>query len=139
MPKCAKIVARITPRKRIQKNAQEPRLKVPQIPVHRLPRVDHSWGTGKKVVIAHIARHFYLQSGQVESPSRITTRNHAKSSGHTAQATPRSRTHLARRESKISPMIVRWALTEKGKDAFAILMMITVYGLKWNADLGVRR
>jgi DNA-binding HxlR family transcriptional regulator len=34
---------------------------------------------------------------------------------------------------KSHPMIVRWALTEKGMDAFTILMMIAAYGSKWNA------
>jgi DNA-binding HxlR family transcriptional regulator len=32
------------------------------------------------------------------------------------------------------PMIVRWALTENGMDAFTIIMMIAAYGSKWNAD-----
>jgi len=32
------------------------------------------------------------------------------------------------------PKVVRWALTEKGMDAVAILMMIAAFGSKWNAD-----
>jgi DNA-binding HxlR family transcriptional regulator len=32
------------------------------------------------------------------------------------------------------PKVVRWALTEKGMDAVAIIMMIAAYGSKWNAD-----
>ena len=35
---------------------------------------------------------------------------------------------------KSHPMILRWALTEKGMDALTIVMMITAYGSKWNAD-----
>jgi DNA-binding HxlR family transcriptional regulator len=31
-------------------------------------------------------------------------------------------------------MVVRWALTDKGMDAFTILMMIAAYGSKWNAN-----
>ena len=32
------------------------------------------------------------------------------------------------------PKVVRWALTEKGMDAVAIIMMIAAYGSKWYAD-----
>jgi DNA-binding HxlR family transcriptional regulator len=34
-----------------------------------------------------------------------------------------------------SPMIVRWALTEKGRDVLPILMLITSFGSKWHADV----
>jgi len=34
-----------------------------------------------------------------------------------------------------SPMIVRWTLTEKGRDALPILMLFTAFGSKWHADL----
>jgi DNA-binding HxlR family transcriptional regulator len=34
-----------------------------------------------------------------------------------------------------SPMIVRWALTEKGRDILPILMLITSFGSKWHADV----
>ena len=37
-------------------------------------------------------------------------------------------------ESK-SPMIVRWALTEKGRDVLPILMLFTSFGSKWHADV----
>ena len=32
------------------------------------------------------------------------------------------------------PKVVRWALTEKGMDAVAIITMIAAYGSKWYAD-----
>ena len=38
-------------------------------------------------------------------------------------------------EGKKSPMIVRWTLTEKGRDALPILLQFTVFGSKWHADL----
>jgi DNA-binding HxlR family transcriptional regulator len=36
---------------------------------------------------------------------------------------------------KSHPMIVCWALTDNGMDAFTILMMIAAYGSKWNAGM----
>lgn len=38
-------------------------------------------------------------------------------------------------EGKKSPIIVRWTLTEKGRDALPILLQFTVFGSKWHADL----
>jgi DNA-binding HxlR family transcriptional regulator len=35
---------------------------------------------------------------------------------------------------KSQPMIVRWALTEKGLDVFPIIMLLAAYGAKWDAD-----
>jgi DNA-binding HxlR family transcriptional regulator len=37
-------------------------------------------------------------------------------------------------ENGKSPMIVRWALTEKGKDVLPILFNFTAFGSKWYAD-----
>lgn len=37
-------------------------------------------------------------------------------------------------EGKKSPIIVRWTLTEKGRDALPILLQFTVFGSKWHAD-----
>ncbi|MDQ3837372.1 MAG: helix-turn-helix transcriptional regulator, partial [Thermoproteota archaeon] len=34
-----------------------------------------------------------------------------------------------------SPMIVRWTLTEKGRDVLPILMFLTAFGSKWHADM----
>ena len=34
-----------------------------------------------------------------------------------------------------SPMIVRWAFTEKGRDVLPILMLFTSFGSKWHADV----
>ncbi len=34
-----------------------------------------------------------------------------------------------------SPMIVRWTLTEKGRDALPILLQFTAFGSKWHADV----
>jgi len=42
---------------------------------------------------------------------------------------------VAVEKRKTYPMIVRWALTEKGLDVIPILMMIVAYGSKYNADL----
>ena len=38
------------------------------------------------------------------------------------------------RVEKESPALVRWALTEKGKDALPILMSFIAFGSKWYAD-----
>jgi DNA-binding HxlR family transcriptional regulator len=38
-------------------------------------------------------------------------------------------------ENGKSPMIVRWALTEKGRDVLPILMVFTSFGSKWHADV----
>jgi DNA-binding HxlR family transcriptional regulator len=38
-------------------------------------------------------------------------------------------------ENEKSPMIVRWALTEKGRDVLPILMLISSFGSKWHADV----
>jgi DNA-binding HxlR family transcriptional regulator len=38
-------------------------------------------------------------------------------------------------EETKSPMIVRWALTEKGRDVLPILMLFTSFGSKWHADV----
>jgi DNA-binding HxlR family transcriptional regulator len=38
-------------------------------------------------------------------------------------------------ESKRSPMMVRWALTEKGEDTMPILMYLIAFGSKWYADV----
>ena len=32
-------------------------------------------------------------------------------------------------------MIVRWTLTEKGRDALPILLQFTAFGSKWHADV----
>src|SRR5918999_2585422 len=34
-----------------------------------------------------------------------------------------------------SPIIVRWTLTEKGRDALPILLQFTAFGSKWHADV----
>jgi len=34
-----------------------------------------------------------------------------------------------------SPMIVRWTLTEKGRDALPILLQFTAFGSKWYSDV----
>jgi DNA-binding HxlR family transcriptional regulator len=39
------------------------------------------------------------------------------------------------KKGKKSPMIVRWTLTEKGRDALPILLQLTVFGSKWHADV----
>lgn len=36
-------------------------------------------------------------------------------------------------EDKTSPMIVRWTLTNKGRDALPILLQLVVFGSKWYA------
>jgi DNA-binding HxlR family transcriptional regulator len=38
-------------------------------------------------------------------------------------------------EEEKSPMVVRWTLTEKGKDALPILLQFTAFGSKWHADM----
>ena len=38
-------------------------------------------------------------------------------------------------ENGKSPMIVRWAITEKGRDVIPILLMFTAFGSKWHADM----
>jgi DNA-binding HxlR family transcriptional regulator len=38
-------------------------------------------------------------------------------------------------ENGKSPLIVRWALTEKGRDVLPILMLVTAFGSKWHADV----
>jgi DNA-binding HxlR family transcriptional regulator len=39
------------------------------------------------------------------------------------------------KEGKKSPMVVRWILTEKGRDALPILLQFTTFGSKWHADV----
>jgi DNA-binding HxlR family transcriptional regulator len=39
------------------------------------------------------------------------------------------------KEGKKSSMIVRWILTEKGRDALPILLQFTAFGSKWHADV----
>ncbi len=36
-------------------------------------------------------------------------------------------------EDETSPMVIRWALTEKGEDALPILMRLIAFGSKWYA------
>ena len=38
-------------------------------------------------------------------------------------------------EKEKSPMIVRWTITEKGRDVIPILLMFTAFGSKWHADV----
>jgi DNA-binding HxlR family transcriptional regulator len=38
-------------------------------------------------------------------------------------------------ENGKSPMVVRWTLTEKGRDALPILLLFTAFGSKWHADV----
>jgi DNA-binding HxlR family transcriptional regulator len=38
-------------------------------------------------------------------------------------------------ENGNSSMIVRWTLTEKGRDALPILLQFTAFGSKWHADV----
>jgi DNA-binding HxlR family transcriptional regulator len=38
-------------------------------------------------------------------------------------------------EEKRSPMMVRWRLTEKGKDTLPILMQLVAFGSKWYSDV----
>ena len=38
-------------------------------------------------------------------------------------------------EEKRSPMMVRWRLTEKGKDTLPILMQLTDFGSKWYSEV----
>ncbi len=35
---------------------------------------------------------------------------------------------------KSHPMIVQWALTERGSTSFPILMVLAAFGAKWDAD-----
>lgn len=37
-------------------------------------------------------------------------------------------------EKEKSPMVVRWTLTEKGRDIIPILLQFTAFGSKWHAD-----
>jgi DNA-binding HxlR family transcriptional regulator len=41
-------------------------------------------------------------------------------------------------EKGTSPMIVRWRITEKGKDVIPILLEFTAFGSKWHADVVFR-
>ncbi len=34
-----------------------------------------------------------------------------------------------------SPIIVRWTITDKGRDVIPILLMFTAFGSKWHADM----
>ncbi|HEY6755861.1 MAG TPA: helix-turn-helix domain-containing protein [Nitrososphaera sp.] len=34
-----------------------------------------------------------------------------------------------------SPMIVRWTITEKGRDVIPVLLQFTAFGSKWHADV----
>jgi DNA-binding HxlR family transcriptional regulator len=38
-------------------------------------------------------------------------------------------------EEKKSPVMVRWRLTQKGKDTMPILMQLTAFGSKWYSDV----
>ncbi len=38
-------------------------------------------------------------------------------------------------EKAKSPMIVRWSITEKGRDIIPILLQFTAFGSKWHADI----
>jgi DNA-binding HxlR family transcriptional regulator len=38
-------------------------------------------------------------------------------------------------ENNVSPMVVRWALTEKGRDVLPILVRLILFGSKWRADV----
>jgi DNA-binding HxlR family transcriptional regulator len=38
-------------------------------------------------------------------------------------------------DGKKSPIVVRWTLTEKGRDAIPILLQLTAFGSKWHADV----
>ena len=38
-------------------------------------------------------------------------------------------------EKEKSPMVVRWTLTEKGRDILPILLQYTAFGSKWHADI----
>ena len=42
---------------------------------------------------------------------------------------------IERIEEKKSPMIVRWRLTDKGKDTLPILMQLVAFGSKWYSDI----
>jgi DNA-binding HxlR family transcriptional regulator len=41
---------------------------------------------------------------------------------------------IKRIEEHRSPKLIRWTLTEKGKDTLPIMMKLTEFGAKWNAD-----
>ena len=41
----------------------------------------------------------------------------------------------AEKRKDSSPMIVRWALTEKGRDALPVLLQFTAFGSKWYSDV----
>lgn len=41
---------------------------------------------------------------------------------------------IKRVEEKESPLVVRWALTEKGEDTLPILMRFIAFGSKWYAN-----
>jgi hypothetical protein len=38
-------------------------------------------------------------------------------------------------ENGKSPMVVRWTLTEKGRDVLPILTLVTAFGSKWRPDV----
>ena len=38
-------------------------------------------------------------------------------------------------EKAKSPMIVRWSITEKGRDIIPVLLQFTAFGSKWHADI----
>ena len=42
---------------------------------------------------------------------------------------------IERIETHNSPMVVRWALTEKGRDTLPILMRLIAFGSKWYPDV----
>jgi DNA-binding HxlR family transcriptional regulator len=42
---------------------------------------------------------------------------------------------IERIEEKKSPMVVRWRLTDKGKDTLPILMQLVAFGSKWYSDV----
>jgi DNA-binding HxlR family transcriptional regulator len=42
---------------------------------------------------------------------------------------------IKRIEENKSPKVVRWALTEKGKDTLPIMMKLVEFGAKWNANM----
>jgi DNA-binding HxlR family transcriptional regulator len=39
------------------------------------------------------------------------------------------------KDGKKSPMVVRWILTEKGRDTLPILLQFTAFGSKWHAEV----
>jgi DNA-binding HxlR family transcriptional regulator len=42
---------------------------------------------------------------------------------------------IERIEEKRSPIVVRWRITEKGKDTLPILMQLVAFGSKWYSDV----